>query len=166
MAKKPQSNIVTNENKKNQDTKNQDTKKLVEILEQLPEEKRQLILQQVSVKSYSGPVMPPEYAEHYEVIIPGSAERILIMAEKQANHRMEMEQKAVDAQIEDARADSKRLDKAMNKSFFFLFLLVIAGFGLTILNHDNAGMSAFGVAGTIGIYKIIETLVPHKKKKD
>ena len=38
-----------------------------------------------------GPLPAPETFDHYERILPGSAERIVTMAEKQGNHRRRME---------------------------------------------------------------------------
>ncbi len=39
----------------------------------------------------SGPLPPPEMLAQYEEILPGAAERILSMAERQAEHRQKME---------------------------------------------------------------------------
>ena len=38
-------------------------------------------------QSFSGPLPPPEVLEHYERIAPGTAERLLAMAESQSAHR-------------------------------------------------------------------------------
>ena len=40
---------------------------------------------------FRGPIPPPEIISGYEAIIPGAADRILAMAEKQSQHRQEME---------------------------------------------------------------------------
>ena len=44
---------------------------------------------------FSGPLPPPEIIEAYERILPGSANRILTMAEKNQDHRIEMELKKI-----------------------------------------------------------------------
>ncbi len=41
--------------------------------------------------SFSGPLPPPNILEGYEKIIPGAADRIITMAEKQSNHRQSLE---------------------------------------------------------------------------
>ena len=41
--------------------------------------------------SFSGPLPPPGVLESYEKVLPGSAERIFTMAEKQIEHRMYLE---------------------------------------------------------------------------
>ena len=46
----------------------------------------------------SGPLPPPEMLAQYEEILPGAAERILSMAERQAEHRQKMEQDESEAE--------------------------------------------------------------------
>ncbi len=46
---------------------------------------------QVAAASYSGPIPPPSELAKYEELLPGSAERIIAMAEKQSNHRQDLE---------------------------------------------------------------------------
>jgi uncharacterized membrane protein len=58
----------------------------------------------VSVEaSFSGPLPPPAILRGYEEVCPGSAQRILAMAEQQGDHRKKMEEKAVDAAVEEMR---------------------------------------------------------------
>ncbi len=45
----------------------------------------------------------PEELARYEKVVPGGAERILEMAEKQSKHRREMEEKATMAEIRGAK---------------------------------------------------------------
>ena len=47
---------------------------------------------------YSGPLPHPEILGGYEKVLPGSADRILKMAEKQQDHRISNENKLVDAE--------------------------------------------------------------------
>ena len=44
---------------------------------------------------FSGPLPPPETLEKYEKMIPGAAERILAMAEKQSDHRQQLEKTVI-----------------------------------------------------------------------
>ncbi len=46
-----------------------------------------------------GPIPPPSYLSGYEQLLPGAADRILKMAEKETEHRQAMEKKALDAEI-------------------------------------------------------------------
>mgnify|MGYP006287055401 CR=1 FL=1 len=56
-----------------------------------------------SHQSFSGPIPPPALLEQYDMVIPGAAERILSMAEKQSEHRVNLERKVVYSNSTDAR---------------------------------------------------------------
>lgn len=45
----------------------------------------------MSVEAFHGPIPSPAVLEAYEKLVPGAAERILRMAENQANHRQTIE---------------------------------------------------------------------------
>ena len=61
------------------------------------------VLQQVT----TGPIPSPEILEKYNAIIPGAAERILIMAESEAKHRHQNETKALEANIKIAEVNAE-----------------------------------------------------------
>ena len=44
---------------------------------------------------YSGPLPIPSHLEQYEQILPGAADRIIRMAEKQSEHRQELEKRVI-----------------------------------------------------------------------
>jgi uncharacterized membrane protein len=46
-----------------------------------------------------GPIPPPAHLEQYEHILPGSADRILSMAERQSAHRQVLESKVIKSDI-------------------------------------------------------------------
>lgn len=50
-------------------------------------------------RTHSGPLPSPDYLEEYSRIIPNGAERIMQMAEKQSEHRMKMENKALSSHV-------------------------------------------------------------------
>ena len=56
---------------------------------------RKLAIQQ----SFSGPLPPPDLLGQYDAILPGLADRIVKMAEKQESHRHELENRVVKAEI-------------------------------------------------------------------
>ena len=85
---------------------------------------------QVRQSLYEGPLPLPAHLEEYDRIVPGAAERIIAMAERQATHRQNLEKKAIDSGSRDS-----------------LLGLI---FGLII------GVSAI-CSGTYGIYKGVET---------
>ncbi len=66
----------------------------------LPEKDREIIMRRMGIvkasKSYSGPLPPPEDLREYEHIQKGAADRIIVVLEKQVEHRIEQESKIVD----------------------------------------------------------------------
>ncbi len=71
-----------------------------DILERLPDETRIAIIE---AESFKGPLPPPSLFGNYEEILPGSAERILTLAEKEQSHRQNWEMDALTAQKSDVR---------------------------------------------------------------
>lgn len=52
---------------------------------------------------WQGPIPPAHEMEHYERVMPGSANRILAMAESQTGHRQQLETTVVTGNIESER---------------------------------------------------------------
>ncbi len=87
---------------KSQDTQYPDTDQVVREIDELPPEKREAVFSAIRA-SYSGPIPPAEELQAYEQVIPGAADRIITMAEEEANHRRKMEDKMVDSSCGDSR---------------------------------------------------------------
>jgi len=94
---------------------------------------------------YQGPIPSPEMFAEYERALPGSADRILGMAEAQSKHRMQMESQVVVGNL-----------KSQNVGQWMAFVVVLGGMGLGawFITHgyDTAGFTAMltplgGVAG-------------------
>lgn len=62
----------------------------------------QIVRQEVAM-SFSGPLPPPEILKKYDEILPGAAERIIKMAEKQAEHRQLLEQQVIKSDIKNSK---------------------------------------------------------------
>lgn len=96
--------------------------------------------------SFSGPIPPPNLLREYDEIVPGTAARIVAMAEAQSRHRIDLEKRVVHSDI--------------RKSYYglvFAFVICIAflacGTFLVLNGHDVAGAtiatsSLVGLAGT------------------
>jgi len=54
-------------------------------------------------QSFSGPIPPPHILAEYENILPGAADRILAMSEKQSNHRQNLEMQEETGQRRETR---------------------------------------------------------------
>lgn len=65
-----------------------------------PEEKHEtvsLLQAAIQISGYSGPLPKPEDLAKYEQILPGSADRIIRMAEQQGAHRQNLERVVVES---------------------------------------------------------------------
>lgn len=92
----------------------------------------------VSSEFFEGPIPHPIILRQYEQISPGAADRILAMAERQSQHRQELEREVV-------RSDITNEKRGMNYSLIITLGLMLIGAILLYLNRDTAGyFSLFG----------------------
>lgn len=71
-------------------------------IEDVKEQKMVRAVAKVVQSEFSGPIPPPNMIKGYEAILPGAADRIITMAEKQSSHRQEMERKIISADSRDS----------------------------------------------------------------
>jgi uncharacterized membrane protein len=93
-----------------------------------------------SESSFSGPLPPPQILREFDEVIPGAAERIVKMAEKQQDHRIRLESRVITSDI--------------IRSWAGLILgaclgIVIVGCGSYLVHegHDTAGATI--ITGTL-----------------
>ncbi len=94
-----------------------------------------LVSSETSLKesiSWSGPIPPPSALQGYENIIPGSANRILEMAEKQTEHRIELEKIVI-------QGDTTRSYVGLIAGFILSAMVIVGGIYLISTGHDWAG---------------------------
>ncbi len=120
------------------------------ILKDVPEPQRRVLtrhLMQITQTHYSGPLPPPFIIEGYERVLPGSADRILKMAENQAEHRQSLETKVISSNI---------LNEKLGLIFGLLLAVgfLTAGFLLVWDGKEVTGLVALGapIIGIIGAY--------------
>ncbi len=114
-----------------------------EVLEGIPEDVKEEIVKRVvrtEASFYRAPVPPPETLQGYEQIVPDSAKQIMDQAREQTAHRMRLEEKAVDAGID----NSKR-----GQWFGFIIAMAVVGVG---------ALAVFTGAGLIGLGLILPGL--------
>lgn len=104
---------------------------------------REIVEQLVSMSAmraehYSGPLPPPQMLEQYNKVVPNGAERIMAMAEKQLDHRHELESVVIKS-----RAKSERLGT------HYAFILAVL-FGLGAVYLIKLGQNAAGISVLIG----------------
>lgn len=107
-----------------------------------------------SFRSVEGPLPPAEEFAAYNQALPGSAERILSMAERQAAHRILCEGKLVDADVNDVADD--RTERRLGQVFGFIFSItaLVLGSTVAIKGEPTAGaaIATVGVASVVGAF--------------
>lgn len=109
----------------------------------LPEDEKHRIMAIIQKKEvYSGPIPHPKHLKQYEELVPGAADRLICMAENQANHRQKEEDKIVNAEI---------INKNRGQIFGFILMLIclLGGFVLIALGKDGYGISSIITAATV-----------------
>jgi uncharacterized membrane protein len=79
--------------------------------------------------SFSGPLPPPELFEEYERILPGSAHRLLTLAERQSAHRQRLEASTTEGGL-----------KFRSRGQWLAFAVILAGLiiGGFLAYHDKS----------------------------
>ena len=95
---------------------------------------------------FKGPIPPPAALEAYEKVHPGLANRIMQMAEKEADHSHKMDERSLSSQVWSHRID--QLLQFVGQLFGLLLGLCAIGAGLyaAMNGHPVAG-TFFGVGG-------------------
>src|SRR5215208_3013591 len=88
---------------------------------------------------FEGPLPPPEFIREYNSLVPGAAERILVMAEKQLAHRLQLEKKDLEADTADAVSARAEARRGQWLGFAIAALTIIGGCTLVAAGHDAAG---------------------------
>jgi len=103
--------------------------------------------EQVLMGRWSGPLPPPAALEQFERASPGAADRILTMAEREEEHRQDLERIMVSSEI-----------RSRNRGQFLGFLIaaitLIGGIWLVYEGKDWPGLVAIltPLIGLVGIF--------------
>ena len=99
-------------------------------------------------REFSGPIPHPDIIRGYENVVPGSANRIIEMAEKQAKHRQDMESIMV-------RAESR--DGLLGVLFAFALGIgsLVASVVVVVMVPQGSGAISSAALGITGIGSII-----------
>lgn len=108
----------------------------------------QIVAQMVSLvteERFSGPIAHPKHLREYEEICPGSADRIIAMAENSLLHAQNMQSQALSGDIADVKAGRAY-------GFCALIALIASAGGATYLGHEviAAAFLGTGVLGVVG----------------
>lgn len=105
------------------------------------------ITMQAVSESFSGPLPAPQTLERYNLIVPGAAERIIVMAEKQQDHRQNLERMVVES-------NTQSQTQGLWLGFILAIVVVISGAFLIYLGHDVYGLAAIitALASLVGVF--------------
>jgi len=129
-----------------------------ELIDYIPEEKREefILGSGLQVEAYSGPIPSPKTMGDYEQIMPGAADRILTVFEKQHRHRMEMEkqgqQNTADMEKSLLSAFIRRERLGMWLGFVLALVMLTGSFAVILAGFSTVGLvtvfgSVISVAG-------------------
>jgi uncharacterized membrane protein len=98
-------------------------------------------------QQFSGPLPPPEILIKYNDVVPNGGERIILMAEKQQNHRISLEKFVLEK-------DARRADLGLILGFILALLVAIGGIWVVLMGKDIAGLSMIFVplATLVGVF--------------
>ncbi len=105
-------------------------------------------------EQFHGPIPPPSILNEYEKLLPGSADRILSMAEKETQHRHKMETKAIDAEIEGLKNEASDTKRGQCFGLFIGVTAIISGAYTSVHGYPWSGtfIGAGGVAGLVSAF--------------
>ena len=109
-------------------------KEILELIPNKDDKDKAAILMATYEEKFSGPLPHPNHLAAYEQTLPGAADRILTMAEKQQNHRMNLENPVIPSEVQ--------INKRGQWFAFILGLVLIISSTIIVL-HGNV------TAGTI-----------------
>lgn len=98
-------------------------------------------------QQYSGPIPPPEILYRFDQIVPGAAERILIMAEEDAKHQREIEKTALTVAAEEVKR-GQRYGLTIGSLAFITSIIAL------ILGSEKAAIALGGttVVGLVAVF--------------
>ncbi len=120
----------------------------------IPEQKKKLVRQ---TTIHSGPLPHPETLQKYNEIIPNGAERIMIMAEKQQNHRIEIEKIAISGQVHESK---------MGQRFAFIMGMTGLSMGFICIIMGQGFYGAVFIGGTLVSLVSVFIIGTRSKNKD
>ncbi len=111
--------------------------------------------------AFAGPIPPPSLLADYERISPGLADRIVGMAENQSQHRRDIEQKIVAAEIHDRERQSTEARIGQASALIITLFALGVGAYTACAGHEVAG----GILGIGGISGIVATFIAGRDRQ-
>ena len=128
-----------------------------DIAELNNQEVKKVVYQAIREIQFSGPIPPPNIINEYEKILPGAADRILSMAEKQSHHRQQMEKIMIQAESRDSLL-------GIISGFILGIGCIVAAIVMAIAYPSSAGVISGAVLGGAGVTSIAVTAIKSTKR--
>jgi uncharacterized membrane protein len=127
-----------------------------QVYNKLPQDVRPQVMRMVGkvalkITEFSGPLPPPEQLARYNQVLPGAADRIVTMAERQSAHRIELEKLVVSRQL-------RQSENGQMLAFIIAVLFLIGALVATLLGHDWVG----GVLGGTTVLSLVTVFIAGK----
>lgn len=111
--------------------------------------------------AFSGPLPPPNVLSGYEDVLPGAADRIISMAEKQSEHRQELERLGTAASIDAMKRQFQEARCGQICAVIVALALIGGGVYLAKIGHpwEGTAMGGGGVIGGVGLQALVGTFL-------
>ena len=119
---------------------------------------------QFSAESYSGPLPQPEELGKYESVLPGAADRIITMAEKELAQRHDAERTFLELRRLSIQADYGRSNRGLYAGATVALAIVAAGALMTYLGQSEEAAAV--VTGTIASVAAIFVYGARARKRE
>ena len=107
---------------------------------------RSIVHQELSVARsnfFAGPLPPPDHLREYENILPGSADRIIRMAEEQAQHRRRLEESVTNS--------NTKLETRGQILGFVIAMTALIGGGYIMASGQSVWGAAVAISAVAGL---------------
>lgn len=126
---------------------------VIDTIDKLPSDEKQIVLKSIAMQ-YSGPLPMSSEFEKYEMVTPGAGDRIIGMAERQSQHRQDIEKHAVASQFKIA---------GRGQCFGFILGILGLGGGFWLISIDK---DAYGVTSLVGTVATLVGVYIYGKKEN
>lgn len=103
------------------------------------------------VEQFSGPLPRPQDLAKYNETLPGAAERILVMAEKEQAHRHEMDKEEARQTDYALKSDVSTIRRGQTFTFILIGFLALAIVILLLMGLNVAAFITFAIAAVTAL---------------
>jgi uncharacterized membrane protein len=122
-------------------------KRIEAVIEGLPPDERVEYREMVVQTMFNGPLPPPALYARYEEVLPGAAERIMALTEREQEHRHRFEADALHAEVR-----YSNLGMWLGAGVLFCVLIAACFCAYVGQNEVAIAIAGLGVAGVVGAF--------------